>query len=543
MRPRRPDRRRSAARKTAQWRFELIQPALLERSGPRRRNAVARICRRPVDLPTGERRRISRASVYRWIHAYEKEGGLTALEPRRRSDRGQLRTQLPELVVTKALEFLTKDAEISLPFLIDILAKDPAIKPSLASAEVKKISRSTLQRRLAKTEIYARLCRERKRSRARGRWVPRRCHQVWHLDAKGPITVTTTTGETFSFHILSVIDGASRAVLAAALVRTPDLAATVRVFRKAVRLYGLPDRIYMDRASPFDTLAFRGALALLGTYRIRSKPRTPQPNGKIEAYHRCLSLWFARRLKKQEVVDWIHLEQLFEAVIDYYQAHTNRETKTPPRDLLAGAVSTRALPAGVTLDEAFLQPYGAALKTHRTTGEVDLAGGRGKWLAPPDLRGRRLEILVDPDPDLPVFARDPETERLVRLEPARVHPRDADPAPSPHERWGQGILQALYDNYRGKVRPVAEPGFGLPEVLALLSRACGRRVPRTDAEATLVQRAYAAIGPLPRKACEEAFGAITAELGQGRPVKTYLEALARRVVPGERPDRKKRNEP
>ena len=541
MRPRRsPDRRRSAARKIAQWRFELVQPALLERRGPKRRTAVARICRGAVDLPTGERGKISRASVYRWIHAYEKEGGLKALEPRRRSDRGKTRAPLPELVVTKALGFLTDDAEISLPFLIAVLAKDPEIKSQLAGGKVKKISRSTLQRRLAKTELYARLCRERKRSRARGRWVPRRCHQVWHLDAKGPITVKTTTGEALSFHILSVIDGASRAVLAVALVRTPDLAATVRVYRKAVRVYGLSDQFYMDRASPFDTPAFRGALALLGTYRIPSKPGNPQPNGKIEAYHRCLSLWFARRLKKQEVVDWVHLEQLFEAVIDHYQAHTNRETKTPPRDLLAGAVSTRALPPGVTLDEAFLQPYGAVLKAHRTTGEIDLGGGRGKWLAPSELRGRRLEILVDPDPDLPVLARDPETERLVRLEQAKVHPKDAPPEPPPpRERWGRGILQALYDNFRGKIRPVAEPGFGLPEVLALLTQACGRRVPRTDAEASLVQRTYASIGPFARKACEEAFRAITAELGQGRPVKTYLEALARRVVPGGRPAPKK----
>lgn len=540
MRPRRsPDRRRSAARKIAQWRFELVQPALLERRGPRRRKAVARICRRPVELPTGERQRISRASVYRWIHAYEKEGGLRALEPRRRSDRGKTRTPLPELVLTKALGFLTDDAEISLPFLITVLAKDPEIKAQLEGAKVKKISRSTLQRRLAKTELYARLCRERKRSRARGRWVPRRCHQVWHLDAKGPITIKMTSGETIAFHVVSVIDGASRAVLAAALVRTPDLAATVRVFRKAVLLYGLPDQFYMDRGSPFDTPAFRGALALLGTYRIPSKPGNPQPNGKIEAYHRCLSLWFARRLKKQEVVDWIHLEQLFEAVLDHYQAHTNRETKSPPRDLLAGAVSARTLPPGVTLDEAFLQPYGATLKAHRTTGEVDLAGGRGKWLVPPELRGRRLEILVDPDPDRPVLAREPETERLVRLEPARVHPKDALPAAPPRERWGRGILQALYDSFRGKIRPVAEPGFGLPEVLALLTQACGRRVPRTDAEASLVQRTYASIGPFTRKACEEAFGAITAEFGQGRPVKTYLEALTRRVVPGGRPVSKK----
>jgi transposase InsO family protein len=538
MRPRRPDRRRAVARKIALWRYELIQPALLERRGVRRRRAVARICRRPVVLPTGARRRISRASVYRWIHAYETRGGLLALEPRPRSDRGKARAPLPAIVVTKALGFLTDDSDIPLPLLITVLSKDPEIAPLLASAKI-TIARSTLRRRLAKSELYARLQRERKRVRARRRWVPRRCHQVWHLDAKGPITVTTTSGETIVFHVVTVLDGASRAVLAALLVRSPDLAATVRVFRLAVQTYGCPESFYMDRGSPFDTPAFRGALALLGIHRIYTKGRNPPPNGKIEAYHRCISIWFARRLKKQKIVDWVHLEQLFLVVIEHYQTHPNRETKATPRDLLAGAVSTRALPPGVTLAEAFLQPIGR-LKAHRATGEIDLAGGRGKYVTPPELRELRLEILVDPDPALPAFARDPATGRLVRLERARVHPRDADPAPPPRERWGRGILQALYDNWHGKVRPVAEPGFGLPEVLDLLSRACGRKVPRTDAEASLVQDAYAAIGPFTRKAFETALAAITAALGRGRPVKTYLDAIARRVVPGGRPVPKKR---
>lgn len=535
MRPRRPDRRRSAARKIAQWRYELIEAALVERRGKRRRKAVARICRRPVVQPNGERRRVSRASVYRWIHAYEKQGGLLALEPRLRSDRGRTRAPLPELVVTKALAFLAEDDELSLPFLIAILSKDPEIAPLLESAKI-KISRSTLRRRLAKTALYSRLRRERKRNRARRRWVPSRCHQVWHLDAKGPISITTTSGEPIVFHVLTVLDGASRAVLAVILVRSPDLAATVRVFRKAILTYGLPEKFYMDRGSPFDTPSFRGALALLGIHRIFTKGRNPAPNGKIEAYHRCVSIWFAKRLKKQQIVDWVHLEQLFEVVIEYYQEHTNRETKSSPRALLAGAVSLRQLPRGVTLDEAFLQPLGK-LKAHRTTGEIDLAGGRGKYLVPPELRGRRLEILVDPDPASPVFARDPETDRLVRLERASVRLEDAPVEPS-RERWGHGVLQALYDNWRGKVRPVAEPGFGLTEVFALLSRACQRQVPRTDAEASLVQRMYAQIGPFTRTAVETALAAITKELGMGRPVKTYLDALARRVVPGTRTRRK-----
>jgi transposase InsO family protein len=531
---RRPHLARKAARELALWRLGLIEPALAVQKGPERRKAVDRIARTWVKLPTGERKRVSRATLYRWIGAFEEKRSPSALEPRPRSDKGKTRARIPALVLNRALLYLARDPGITLPLLIDVISKDPEIVPILEKAGISRISKSTLQRRLASTKLYERMCRERKKKNSRRRWVPRRVHQVWHLDAKGPVTIITTSGQRLSFHIVSIIDGASRAVLAARLVSTPDLCATVMVFRTAVRKYGLPEMFYFDRASAFDTMAFRSGLAVLGIQRIFVRPRNPQPNGKIEAYHRCLSLWFVCRLKKQDVVDFLHLEQLFSAVIDYYQNHTNREIKTSPRDLLGGAMSSRPCPPGVALDEVFLQPYGE-LKTHRITGEIDVGGGRGKFLAPRELRGRRLEILVDPDPDMPVLARIPETLQLIPLERAQVHPKDAGPDPGPCVRWGRGVLQALYDNWRGKVRPVAEPGFGLNELYRLLSDGCGREVPRTEAEAGLVLHWLVANGPFTRKAVETALCAITACLGQGRPLKTYLDELTRRVVPSDRP--------
>jgi hypothetical protein len=100
-------------------------------------------------------------------------------------------------------------------------------------------------------------------------------------------------------------------------------------------------------------------------------------------------------------------------------------------------------------------------------------------------------------------------------------------APKPPDRWAQGPLQAIYDRWQGQVRPLAEPGFGLPEVYHLLARAAGRQVPQSDAEAALVQAVYREIGPLPRAATESACVSIARELGQGRPLKTYLDALTR----------------
>jgi hypothetical protein len=90
-------------------------------------------------------------------------------------------------------------------------------------------------------------------------------------------------------------------------------------------------------------------------------------------------------------------------------------------------------------------------------------------------------------------------------------------------------LQAIYDSYNGKSRPVAEPGFGLPEIYQLLGQVSGRYVPQSDAEAALIQQVYQKIGPFTRAATEQSMRAIGNQLGKGRPMKTYLDALMRRA--------------
>ncbi len=120
----------------------------------------------PVVQPSGEKRRVSPATIYRWLRAFLKSG-LSGLEPRRRSDRGKKRSRLPALVVKKALALLSKDDELSLPFVIGILSMDPQIVRLLEAAGVDKISRSTLQRRLAGTELYPRLRRAAKKNASR----------------------------------------------------------------------------------------------------------------------------------------------------------------------------------------------------------------------------------------------------------------------------------------------------------------------------------------------------------------------------------------
>lgn len=512
-------RKTVAPQDLAFWRYEQIEETLADAlDRDERGRIVRRISRTPVLWPSGKSKPVPSATAYRWIRDY-RGGGLEALHPKRRSDRGVKRAKLPDDVIGKALGLLTEDPTMSFTFLLALL------RPLFPDV---RICRSTLAQRLRAHPDYKRIQRLQRRTKRRTRFVARAAHDIWQTDAKGPVSVVLTSGITLVFHILTILDDATRAVLAAIVCLKPDLAAAVRVFRIAAIRWGLPKKLYADRASIFDARAFRMGLAQVGSHRIPTKARNAPARGKIEAYHRALVLWFLDRLSHQHVVDLVHLQQLLDGVIyGLYQTHRHRGLLLSPEAALAGRVSDRSVPP-TRLAQAFVQRK--LLKAHPKTGEVDIGGTT--YLVPDELRGQKLVFQLDPPAELPPRIEHPESGQLLSLRRAAVKPSDLDDTdhlPSA-ERWGAGNLQALYDNWQGKCRPVAEPGFGLPELYALLGQATGRHVPQSDAEAALIQRIYRDIGPLPKQATESALCAITAELGRTRPIKTYLDALAQRAA-------------
>ena len=506
----------------AQWRYDHIVEALGPMAHDVRGELIARLSSVPVRWPGGGTRAIARATLYRWL-ALNDKGGLAALRPRPRKDRGTKRARLPKDVVARARAILIDDPELSFTMLVALLAADPRLR---LRARGISVSKSTLQRRLAADPLYARLQRGRRLARRRTRFVARAPHDIWHLDAKGPVTISLAGRKQLVFHILTVLDDASRATLASIIALAPDLFAAVRVFRLAAERWGLPGRIYADRASIFDSHAFRAGLADLGSHRIWVKPRNPEANGKIEAFHRVLAAWFVRRLPRQVVVDLVHLQQLLDGVLEtVYLTHRHRGLQAAPGEVLAGRVSSRAV-SRERLVDAFRQRK--TLKAHPKTGEVDIADKT--FLVPAELRGQRLVFLVDPDPEVPPLVVEPCSGRPLPVERAQIRPGDIAPAPPRVSRWGPGHLQTLYDAWQGKRRPVAEAGFGLPELFALLATAVGRPVPRSDAEAARIHHVYRQIGPLPQRATETAIRAIARHLGTGRALEVYLDALVDRVI-------------
>jgi transposase InsO family protein len=513
----------SNSQQVAWWRYQKIEPALEHSLSATERGRILRqLSAAAVIWPNGKRKKLSLATLYRWIDRFW-QGGVQALRPARRKDRGCQRQRLPVQVVQEALRLLAADPTMTLTFLLAVLRVQ--FDPSVVH-----ITRSTLARRLAAEPTYTRIKRAAQYTRPRTRFVAKSPHDIWQMDAKGPVHIRLVSGSDLRFHLLSIIDDATRYVLSALIVLSVDLAAAVRVFRLAALRWGLPNSLYADKASIFDSHAFRMGLGQLGAYRIPTRARNAPARGKIEAYHRTVAKWFFHRLPSQPVVDLVHLQQLVDAVIgSIYHPHKHRSLGCSPEQALSGAVSPRSVPASRLID-AFRQEK--TLKAHPKTGEVVI--DQVTYLVADELRGQRLSFLVDPAAEVPPLVVHPHSEQKLSVRRATIRAADIALDDSHDKfdiqsRWAPGPLQAIYDHLCGTRRPLSEPGFGLPEIYQLLSHLSGRHVPATDAEAALIQDIYRQSGPFTKTATEQAFSAIGNELGPARPIKTYLDALMRRV--------------
>ncbi len=518
----------------AAWRFEQIAP-LIDASLNETQRRVAlreRLCT-PVQWPHRTvSKPIPKSTLYRWLKAFH-EHGYQGLLPKPRVDRGTPRRTQTAAWVGYAIGLLYEQPHRSLTQLQAYLQVE---------FEDYRLSRSSLARHLRAHPAFNGVEKLRKghKSKLRGLYEAQHPHEGWQLDGKGPFPVRLKEVGRVHVHVLSVLDDYSRNVLAIQIASSESEKAALTVFEKAVGKWGLADRFQFDGGSAFNAKGFRQGLAQLGVHRNALKVGTPEWQGKIEAYHRCLVRWFVNELPCQEVVDLEHLQQLLEAMIALlYNRHRHRELGTTPEQRLAGRLSPRQVSLPV-LRRAFFVLITA--KAHPKTGEVNLPNGR--FRVPSPFAGQRHQFGYHP-----VYAEQAllltQDQREIELSPFTKQPLSAVPLQTPKQ--GTGQLQKLLDRWHGHTRPNAQPGFGLPEVFGELAALLGRLVPESEREARTVLGFYRKHGPLPREAFIAACARTAKSLGEGRPLSAYLEDLQRQITahgnPPAHPEPQEPNQP
>jgi len=373
---------RDRAEKVAVFRHGIIG-ALAQRDGlvhGELADALRRIsaeCYRPPDSP--RTRNFSITTLERWLYAYKK-GGLEALRPSPRSDRGRGRELAPalrELLLDIRREFPTA----SVPLIRMTLSADGRL-------DLEKVSASTI-RRLFWQEGLTRLAAKKQEngSKTRLRWQTMRPDALWHGDVCHGTTLVVGDRRT-PVRVHALMDDHARFVVSLRVVSTEREQDMLDLFVAALRIHGKPDALYLDNGSTYRGDILRLLCGRLGISLLHARPYDPEARGKMERF------WLTLR---RQVLDFCDgLASLHDVQVRIHAWLDTHYHRAPHAGLMGKAPGTVYAPEGrhiEAVDEAVLRKALVVTETRKvrrdttisiegTTYELD----RG-WLA-----GRTIDV-------------------------------------------------------------------------------------------------------------------------------------------------------
>jgi putative transposase len=361
------------ARAIGLFRYMLIREAADPALTSRQRGAMVReIAAREHGDPSGQRVRLTRWTLDRWIREWRR-GGFDALVPAPRQS--QPRTP-PEVMALAAA-----------------LKKE---NPARTAAQVQRILRAqsgwapderTIQRMFTRTGLTALVPAG--AAPVFGRFEAGRPNEIWTGDALHAVRVAGRKTYLFAF-----IDDHSRAVMAARFGFAEDTIRLAAALRPALASRGVPEHVYVDNGSAFVDAWLMRACARLGVRLVHSQPGRPQGRGKIERFFRTVRGQFLAELTDEraaQVKDLAELNRLFTAWTEtVYHPREHSETGQAPLARWE-AGGPFPLPAAASLADAFRW---SEWRTVTKTATVSMHGNR--YQVDPGLAGRRVELVFDP---------------------------------------------------------------------------------------------------------------------------------------------------
>lgn len=371
----------------ALWRMNILGPlvsARLERGD--RRAYFAEAAARTHERPDGAHVRISVATIERWYHTYRR-GGVHALEPRPRKDRGVSRVIAAD-VAEQVVALKREKPRRTIEQITEALERARVVRRG-------QLTRSTMHRLLQSRSLSTRPPRLEQRERRS--FLPLHAGDLWMGDAMHGPQVVCQDGQRRKAYLLTQLDAATRFIVHSEFFLSEDARHHEAGLRTAVERYGLPRTYYVDRGAAYVADSLRVICAELGIRLVHTSPGDCEAKGAIERWHRT---W--RDGLEHELPDTLSLAELnrrhWAWISERYHRRAHATTgQAPLLHMLADREHLRPAPGERELTAIFL---------HRARRKVR-GDGTVRWLGaylevPYALAGQRIELRFDPmDPYTP----------------------------------------------------------------------------------------------------------------------------------------------
>jgi putative transposase len=369
------------AEKIALFRYALVGPLVVE-SLPRGEltRRAEEIAARHYDMPESKRRGVSVDTLLEWAKRY-RAGGLEALAPKPRQDRGQSRAIAPQLA--GLIERLKRENPHRTG---TTLLRELAL--SSGQSEL-AISASTLyrflkQRGLSEKQLLA--------PPPRKKFEAEHSNQIWQADMLYGPYVRRTSGGKMQAMLQAILDDASRLIPHAQFYAGQGLDVSLDCLRQAVASRGVPVRLYMDNGKIYRSPQLARIAAGVGMLIVHTPPYQPEGRGKIERFFRSCREQFLNNLDRKQTLSLDELNERLWAWLDRYHRTEHSGLGTTPllrwqRDI----EHIRQLPPATDFRRLFFHRLDRLVRRDCT---FQLQGRF--YEAPPHLVGQTVEARFDP---------------------------------------------------------------------------------------------------------------------------------------------------
>ena len=369
------------AEKIALFRFGVIATLVLE---PLPRGELTRraqeIAARHFDIPDAKRTSISVDTLLDWALRY-RNGGLEALAPQPRQDRGQSRAITPQLA--DLIERLKRENphRTGMTLLRELAL---SASPGAAGISASTLYRFLKQRGLSERQLLA--------PQAHKKFEAEHSNQIWQSDMLFGPYVQRSGGGKMQALLHAILDDASRLIPHAQFYPSQGLDACLDCLRQAVAARGAPIRLYMDNAKIYRSPQLARIAASVGMLIVHTPPYQPEGRGKIERFFRSCREQLLNNLDRKQTLTLEQLNERLWAWLDVYHRTEHSSLGTTPllrwqRDI----ERIRQLPPATDFRRLFFHRLDRLVRRDCTF----LLQNRF-YEAPPHLAGETIEARFDP---------------------------------------------------------------------------------------------------------------------------------------------------
>src|SRR3989454_1825221 len=291
--------------KVALFRYGLIATLVLEQLSRgelmRRARELAAL---HYDIPFSERTTISVGTLLKWARRYRK-GGLDALNPKRRKDRGVNRVISPQLA--QLIERLKREnphrTGTTLLRELALSSNDPNSQPLSAAT----LYRFLKEQGLTQKQLLA--------PPAHKKFEAEFANQIWQSDMMFGPYIPRPGGGKEQAMLYALLDDASRLIPHAQFYADEGLESLLDCTRQGVAARGIPVRFYVDNGKVYRSAQLARIAATLGILIVHTPPYQPEGRGKIERFFRSVRDQFLASLELKQVTSMNDLNTRLDAWI------------------------------------------------------------------------------------------------------------------------------------------------------------------------------------------------------------------------------------